>query len=74
MLPGPWRDRRRGGRRIGCARGGCPGNFFTGRKWTYEHGMLIIRNYKGEPLAELAFANGRFEGKATNGAAVTLAH
>ncbi len=54
--------------------GGCPGNFFTGRKWTYEHGMLIIRNYKGEPLAELAFANGRFEGKATNGAAVTLAH
>ncbi len=54
--------------------GGCPGNFFTGRKWTYEHGMLIIRNYKGEPLAELAFANGGFEGKATNGAAVMLAH
>ncbi len=52
--------------------GGCPGNFFTSRKWTYEHSMLIVRDYKGEPLAELAFANGRFEGKATNGAAVTL--
>ncbi len=53
--------------------GGCPGNFFTSRKWTYEHSRLIVRDYKGEPLAELAFANGRFEGKATNGAAVTLA-
>jgi hypothetical protein len=53
--------------------GGCPGNFFTGRKWTFEHSMLIIRDHKGEPLAELAFANGRFEGKATNGAAISLA-
>jgi protease inhibitor Inh len=54
--------------------GGCPGKFFTSRKWTYEHSMLIVRDHKGEPLAELAFANGRFEGKATNGAAVSLAH
>jgi len=53
--------------------GGCPGNFFTSRKWTYEHEMLIIRDHKGELLVELAFANGRFEGKATNGAAVSLA-
>ena len=49
--------------------GGCPGNFFTSRKWTYEHDMLIIRDHKGELLVELAFANGRFEGKTTNGAA-----
>lgn len=54
--------------------GGCPGNFFTSRKWTYEHSMLIIRDHKGDPLAELAFADGRFEGKTSNGAAVSLAH
>src|SRR5580704_3909632 len=23
--------------------GGCPGNFFTSRKWSYEHDMLIVR-------------------------------
>ncbi len=54
--------------------GGCPGNFFTSRKWTFEHSMLIIRDHQGEPLAELSFADGRFEGKATNGATVSLAH
>ena len=53
--------------------GGCPGNFFTSRKWTFERGSLIIRDHKGEALAELAFADQRFEGKATNGAAVLLA-
>jgi hypothetical protein len=52
--------------------GGCPGSFFTSRKWTFEHDRLIIRNHKGEPLAELSFANGHFEGQGTNGA-ITLA-
>jgi len=52
--------------------GGCPGNFFTSRKWTFEHDRLIIRNHKGEVLAELSFADGRFEGQATNGAGVSL--
>jgi hypothetical protein len=52
--------------------GGCPGNFFTSRKWTFEHGALIIRDHKGEPLAQLSFAGGRFEGQATNGGALTL--
>jgi glutathione S-transferase len=33
--------------------GGCPGNFFTSRKWTFEHGALIIRDHKSEVLAEL---------------------
>jgi hypothetical protein len=52
--------------------GGCPGNFFTSRKWTFEHDRLIIRNHKGEVLVELSFADGRFEGQATNGAGVSL--
>jgi hypothetical protein len=53
--------------------GGCPGNFFTSRKWTYEHDNLIIRNHKGEVLLELSFANGHFEGQPiTGGGAVSL--
>jgi Protease inhibitor Inh len=54
--------------------GGCPGNFFTSRKWTFEHDALIIRNHKGEPLAQLSFAGGRFEGREPNGAALSLSH
>jgi len=53
--------------------GGCPGNFFMSRKWTFEHDKLVIRDHKGEVLSELSFAGGRFEGKSGNGAAVTLA-
>jgi hypothetical protein len=52
--------------------GGCPGNFFTSRKWTFEHELLIIRDYKGEPLAQLSFGDGRFEGPAANGGEVLL--
>jgi hypothetical protein len=53
--------------------GGCPGNFFTSRKWTFEHDMLIIRDHKSEALAELSFSAGRFQGQATGGGSVTLA-
>jgi len=53
--------------------GGCPGNFFMSRKWTFEHDKLIVRDYKSEVLVELSFAGGRFEGKELNGAAISLA-
>ncbi len=52
--------------------GGCPGRFFTSRKWTFEHGLLIIGEHKGEPLAQLSYSGGRFEGKDTNGGALSL--
>jgi hypothetical protein len=52
--------------------GGCPGKFFTSRKWTFEHDRLIIRDHKGEVLVELSFAEGHFQGQGTGGAAVTL--
>ena len=52
--------------------GGCPGSFFTSRKWSYENDKLVIRNHKGDVLAQLAFANGHFEGPSTAGGAVTL--
>src|SRR5271168_347029 len=53
--------------------GGCPGSFFTSRKWSYEHDRLVVRNHKGEVLVELSFANGHFEGQAAGGGTVSLA-
>jgi hypothetical protein len=47
--------------------GGCPGNFFTSRKWTFEHGMLIIRDFKSQPLAQLSYAGDHFEGEDATG-------
>jgi len=52
--------------------GGCPGNFFTSRHWTLAQGALTINDHENMPLAQLTFANGRFDGKATTGMAVTL--
>jgi hypothetical protein len=52
--------------------GGCPGNFFTSRKWTFEHDLLMIRDHKGEPLARLSFSSGRFEGHEPGGAVLSL--
>jgi hypothetical protein len=53
--------------------GGCPGDFFTSRKWTYEHEALIIHDYKGETLVELSFGDGHFAGQDGRGGAITLA-
>jgi len=52
--------------------GGCPGNFFTSRKWAFEQGMLIVRDFKGRPLAQLSFSVGQFEGHDASGALLTL--
>ena len=53
--------------------GGCPGNFFTSRKWAFEQSGLVIRNHKGEPLAQLSAAGPtRLEGQATSGEQITL--
>lgn len=53
--------------------GGCPGDFYTARKWTSEGGMLVVRDHTGKPLGELAFAGGRFEGKSSAGQPISLA-
>jgi hypothetical protein len=53
--------------------GGCPGNFFTSRKWVFEDAGLLIRDHTGQPLAQLAFAPpSRFNGQAATGQAVSL--
>jgi Protease inhibitor Inh len=52
--------------------GGCPGKFFTSRRWTLEQGALVIADHENKPLAHLNFSGGRFEGQANAGMAVTL--
>jgi hypothetical protein len=53
--------------------GGCPGKFFTSRRWAYDQDTLIIRDHKGEPLARLAFSPpARFEGQAAPGETISL--
>jgi Protease inhibitor Inh len=52
--------------------GGCPGSFFTSRKWTFEHDKLVLRDHKGEVLSELGFTNGHFEGHGPGGVAISL--
>jgi Protease inhibitor Inh len=54
--------------------GGCPGNFFTSRKWAFEHDTLIIRDHKGQPLAQLSFTGGHFEGQDDKGGTLSLSH
>ena len=54
--------------------GGCPGNFYTSRKWSFEQDSLLVRDHTGAVLGRLAIAGpGRFEGKATAGQQITLA-
>jgi hypothetical protein len=52
--------------------GGCPGKFFTSRKWTFEQGNLVMRDHTGQPLAQLSDNGGNFDGKAASGELVTL--
>ncbi|HUD87369.1 MAG TPA: AprI/Inh family metalloprotease inhibitor [Xanthobacteraceae bacterium] len=52
--------------------GGCPGNFFTSRKWTFERDTLVLRDHKGQSLAQLSFTGGHFEGQDSNGGSLVL--
>ena len=54
--------------------GGCPGNFFTSKRWTFMQDTLTltIADQNNQPLAQLALGDGRFTGKSTAGMPVTL--
>jgi Protease inhibitor Inh len=53
--------------------GGCPGRFYTSRKWTLEQRTLVIRDHRGKPLAQLAQSSPlRFDGKTVNGLPLSL--
>jgi hypothetical protein len=53
--------------------GGCPGKFFTSRKWSLEGGAVVIRNHNNEPLARLtAISPTRYEGRTAGGQQLSL--
>jgi hypothetical protein len=53
--------------------GGCPGKFFTSRKWTIDaSGRLTLRDHNGQPLAQLSAADAGFNGRSTSGEPVSL--
>ena len=43
--------------------GGCPGKFFTSRKWTHDQAGLTLRDHTGQPLAQLARRRRRLPGQ-----------
>jgi hypothetical protein len=53
--------------------GGCPFNFFTSRKWSYNTAGLAIRDHTAQVLAQLTPAGpSRFEGKTGSGQDIAL--
>jgi len=53
--------------------GGCPGNFFTTRAWSFDSNGLLLSNHNNQPMALLSLQGNSFSGSATNGGApVTL--
>ena len=54
--------------------GGCPGQFYTSRKWSFDSTGLTIGDHNGRPLAQLTTTGGpQFTGQSTAGVPVTLA-
>ena len=53
--------------------GGCPGQFYTSRKWAFDSAGLVIRNHNGVPLAQLSAAGSQFTGQSATGEPITLA-
>jgi protease inhibitor Inh len=54
--------------------GGCPGKFFTSKRWTFAQDTLTltIADRDNVPLAQFALGDGRFTGKSTAGLPVAL--
>ena len=52
--------------------GGCPGDFFLGRRWRLAAGKLTIAGEDGNALGVFAFSNNVFAGKDNAGTPVTL--
>jgi hypothetical protein len=54
--------------------GGCPGNFYTSKRWTFAQDTLTltIADQNDQLLAQLALGDGRFTGKSAAGLPITL--
>jgi Protease inhibitor Inh len=52
--------------------GGCPGSFYTSRRWALEGDALTITNDQNQPLAQFKSAGTHFEGQSGAGTPLTL--
>lgn len=53
--------------------GGCPGNFFTSRRWVFEQGVLVLQDHTRKPLVQMKQGQaGRFEGETASREVVWL--
>ena len=52
--------------------GGCPEKFYLSRAWVLGQNTLTIIDDSDQPLAQLTFANGRFDGTSTAGTPLSL--
>ncbi|MBX3552663.1 MAG: AprI/Inh family metalloprotease inhibitor [Pseudolabrys sp.] len=52
--------------------GGCPGRFFTSRRYSLDNGTMTILDGESVPLARLTAGEDGFTGRAETGEAVTL--
>jgi hypothetical protein len=53
--------------------GGCPGKFYTSRKWSLQQGALVIQDHTGAQLAQLAMSSpSQFAGPGGSGQQLTL--
>ena len=52
--------------------GGCPGNLYLSRRWTFTQDILTIADRENQPLATLKLSGTQFAGQSAAGAALTL--
>jgi Protease inhibitor Inh len=52
--------------------GGCPGDLFKSRQWTFENGRVIVRDHQSQPLATFASGGAGLQGQGNDGQPLTL--
>jgi hypothetical protein len=52
--------------------GGCPGKFYTSRRWSMDDGAITITDAESQPLAYFRLVGDRYEGQSANGTPMTL--
>jgi hypothetical protein len=52
--------------------GGCPGKFYTSRRWSMSEGSITITDAENQPVAHFRLVGDRYEGQSTSGMPMTL--
>ena len=52
--------------------GGCPGNFYTSRRWSLDDGTMTITDAENQALAQFRLVGDRYEGQSSGGVPMTL--